>query len=71
MNGPQHYVEAERLLANLTDLDAEEVQAEATVAQVHATLALAAAVVGARRQDPIRAEFGHSDVDRAFYEVTK
>lgn len=47
MNGPQHYVEAERLLAlaSLGDTDPRDVLTVAA-AQVHATLALAAATAG-------------------------
>jgi hypothetical protein len=47
VNGPEHFREAERLLAGLKDRDLPAVVAEATaaVAQVHATLALAAAIV--------------------------
>lgn len=46
MNGPQHYEEAERLLkaAMLTDDDVEAgYESNVAAAQVHATLALAAA----------------------------
>jgi hypothetical protein len=44
MTGPEHYREAEGLLARITDRDVltEEVVATMAVAQVHATLALAA-----------------------------
>lgn len=45
MTGPEHYAEAERLAQRLygDELDPEHVAALAAVAQVHATLALAAA----------------------------
>ena len=48
MNGPQHYAEAERLLAGamLDDLTVEDgYLGEIAAAQVHATLALTAATV--------------------------
>src|SRR5258707_8941923 len=44
MDGPQHYEEAERIIATAEDgvqFDAEHAAAIAAVAQVHATLALA------------------------------
>lgn len=46
MNGPQHYTEAERLLTLVTfegGIHAESDEAILAAAQVHATLALAAA----------------------------
>lgn len=49
MNGPEHYREAERLISDATDNDGdisatdEFVTATLAAAQVHATLALAAA----------------------------
>lgn len=43
MNGPQHYKEAERLLAYSTGVDGEFAPLIVAQAQVHATLALAAA----------------------------
>ncbi|MGC5027427.1 hypothetical protein ACLQ3K_21985 [Tsukamurella sp. DT100] len=51
MNGPEHYAEAERLLADVDpiggyNLTSEQIAALLTVAQVHATLALAAATAG-------------------------
>jgi hypothetical protein len=44
MTGPQHYAEAERLAGAVKDKDlpAEAVEATATLAHVHATLALVA-----------------------------
>ncbi|MDI5965807.1 hypothetical protein [Streptantibioticus silvisoli] len=52
MTGPEHYLEAERLLCDATDNDgditatSERITATLTAAQVHATLALAAATAG-------------------------
>jgi hypothetical protein len=45
MTGPEHYIEAEHLLAGLDDNTSDRQDADNTVAlaQVHATLALAAA----------------------------
>lgn len=73
MNGPAHYREAERLIeiANRDELGSPEERYRVAAAQVHATLALVAATVGSRRRDPAREEFGHSDADRDFYEVTQ
>lgn len=54
MNGPEHYREAERALASVRGhaghLSAEEVAYSVAIAQVHATLALAAAT--AESHDP-------------------
>lgn len=48
MNGPQHYAEAEELLASIEYRGTpEQVQAVATAAQAHATLALVAAQIDA------------------------
>lgn len=47
MNGPQHYAEADAALRHLDDLAADEIQAEMAIAQVHATLALTAAIIDA------------------------
>lgn len=49
MNGPQHYAEAERLAGSITHPDAgkmtlDEHKISLAAAQVHATLALAAAM---------------------------
>ena len=54
MTGPEHYAEAERLLAFIEDaeLATEVVIAEAAIAQVHATLALAAATAEKRVHTP-------------------
>ena len=53
MNGPEHYREAETLLALATDADAgarhRDVAMLLRFAQVHATLAVAAASVDAQR----------------------
>lgn len=57
MNGPQHYREAERLLAQVADVvslnystQTGETKADVlAAAQAHATLALAAATVDAQR----------------------
>jgi len=43
MTGPEHYHEAERLLAEVAESDAETAKPAHDAAQVHATLALAAA----------------------------
>jgi hypothetical protein len=73
MNGPEHYVEAERLLAlamespHVHESDAVNIAA----AQVHATLSHVAAQISDRYHDPTRQEFGHTDVDRAFYDATR
>ena len=51
MTGPQHYREAERLLSSPEERDRGDVPREASIvaeAQVHATLALAAATALAR-----------------------
>jgi hypothetical protein len=47
MTGPEHYREAEQVIAQVKnrDVTGDEVAAYAAVAQVHATLALAAATV--------------------------
>lgn len=45
MTGPEHYREAERLLSRAIDRDGPDV---AATAQVHATLALAAATAAVR-----------------------
>ena len=45
MNGPQHFVEAERLLAQIDQLDDTEAALTVAAAQVHATLAQVAATV--------------------------
>jgi len=42
MTGPQHYAEAERLLAEVAESDAETAAPAHAAAQIHATLALAA-----------------------------
>ena len=49
MNGPEHYAEAERILRRIerSELAADEVLAEASLAQVHAELAKAAATIAA------------------------
>ena len=47
MNGPQHYAEANAALRRLDDLSADEIQAEMAIAQVHAILALTAAIIDA------------------------
>lgn len=47
MNGPEHYTEAEHLLAASAQTDAEVAMWQVAQAQVHATLALAAAVLTA------------------------
>lgn len=59
MTGPQHYLEAERLLAHLGDsLPIDEatattdLHAKLAAAQVHATLALAAATAEPTTIDP-------------------
>ena len=52
MNGPQHYTEAEELLASIEYKGTpEQVLAVATAAQAHATLALVAAQVDAADLD--------------------
>lgn len=43
MTGPEHYERAERLLAEVRELDLDDVAETIAIAQVHATLALAAA----------------------------
>ena len=47
MNGPGHYLRAERLISNsyLADVDQDVVELILAEAQVHATLALAAATL--------------------------
>jgi hypothetical protein len=54
MNGPEHYREAEDLLAEITNDDGsvcfgEDGEAYVAAAQVHATLALAASLLAWRR----------------------
>lgn len=59
MNGPEHYLEAERLidLAHQPGLPGGSVRAEAIAqAQVHATLALAAATASAAAELPADGE---------------
>lgn len=55
MNGPEHYREAERLLeiaAEDANIGSEEERYSLTAAQVHATLALAAATAASRAIGP-------------------
>lgn len=55
MNGPQRYRRAERLIANATSAaDAESASLYLAEAQVHATLALAAATVDVATVDDAR-----------------
>lgn len=57
MTGPKHYREAERLLGQITDqgqMPWEVVQATCAAAQVHATLALAAAAALPEQATPWR-----------------
>lgn len=76
MNGPQHYLEAERLAANAhqaLDTATENTFDEALAAsvpilaraQVHATLALAAAVASAN----VRTHLSALEVDREWAEA--
>jgi hypothetical protein len=62
MTGPQHYIQAERVLKQ--GADPYENPADAwTRAQVHATLALAAAVAAALPRDSMnKAEWWRTDV---------
>lgn len=53
MSGPEHYTEAERLLALAPALD------PVAEAQVHATLALVAALVETRQVGPVEGWGGH------------
>jgi hypothetical protein len=71
MNGPEHYTEAERLLAGRTVIP--EVQApyhvtptadDIAAAQVHATLALAAATVTAADVAAAAGDVGSRGLDR-------
>lgn len=67
MNGPDHYRNAEYLMATLPDnLPAEDRAGLLAAAQVHATLALAAATVDVAIVD------GHADIgdEDAWVEVT-
>jgi outer membrane biogenesis lipoprotein LolB len=52
VTGPEHYAEAERLLAEVTGVDVPVAQATAifAAAQVHADLAQVAATVASRRK---------------------
>lgn len=57
MNGPQHYLRAEELLADITRTDGsvdygDGGEAFVAAAQVHATLALAAATASAQEDAP-------------------
>jgi hypothetical protein len=51
MTGPEHYIEAEHLLDSLGDVtgDRDDENNTVAIAQVHATLALAAATAAAGR----------------------
>lgn len=53
MTGPEHYKEAERLLSELANVERGSKAEPGLIgeAQVHATLALAAAVTGDQRRD--------------------
>lgn len=62
MNGPQHYAEAERLLdgPDVSCEDYDELRRDnLAAAQVHATLALAAAMVEGRAIGPLESWGGH------------
>lgn len=54
MTGPEHYAEAQTILSQVKnrDLPAEVIMAHAQIAQVHATLALAAATAEKRVHTP-------------------
>ena len=60
MNGPQHYAEADAALRRLDDLSADEIQAEMAIAQVHATLALTAAIIETHDNQPGLGESGRT-----------
>lgn len=54
MTGPQHYAEAERYLASVADTPSRHVvEARIALAQVHATLALAAATAALASTGPV------------------
>jgi len=69
MNGPEHYVEAERLMDSaIGKRNGDEL---VLLAQVHATLALAAATVATRAVGPQEPWGGHAiDVCAEWREVT-
>lgn len=70
MNGPQHYTEAEELLASIEYKGTpEQVLAVATAAQAHATLALVAAQVDAA--DIHSVEINGHDAMTEWGEVTR
>lgn len=65
MNGPEHYAEAERLLAEAVDrtgavMSHEDEANQIAEAQVHATLALAAATLADRMISPQQQWGGHA-----------
>ena len=68
MTGPEHYAEAERLMAISITFD-ENQQAKLERAQVHATLAHAAAVIEAAYQLTPGDATRH-DVTRAWWRMT-
>lgn len=62
MTGPEHYRQAERhiRLANeVTTADGSDERYHLAAAQVHATLALAAATIAGRRTQPTWGDDGH------------
>ena len=73
MNGPDNYLAAEKLLSSVDDREkaftpVEAVNAVIAVAQVHATLALAAATIDAATQS--YDEAGHRNA-RTWWQVTR
>jgi hypothetical protein len=66
MTGPEHYIEAERLLSgrnSLPEYDARPTAEDIAAAQVHATLALAAATATQTSVSAFGADINHRDVD--------
>ncbi|MFJ1647926.1 hypothetical protein [Streptomyces sp. NPDC088258] len=66
MNGPEHYREAEHrlLMAWEDDRDPENVRHLLAEAQVHATLALAAATAGQMAVNAFRDDINSTDVEQ-------